>query len=247
MKTYLALAWKLLPWVLAAIFFTNWWFRPQPGSDAAGPQVVIASEAALTKPARRHWKKHPVATCKPGIPGKPDFKLIEREPTPEEWERIARDYGLSHPAPQPVVVQPGQKIEPDSSGVLLAQPLTHLFGEYAAPEMRYGGTFVAGLEESGEFQARFKLNGTPRFRWTNVWGAGATVGVTPGLAPEDFTPKGAYAFWEPAQIKQIHLRLSPGYFESTPGHWGFRLMASLEWRAEPWRRKAGKGLVALPK
>ena len=241
-KKTLAGIWLALPIILGGIIVLNWWNRPAPGTAKAAPAIVVAGEAALT-PEAEEWKKG-VLNCPAPEPGEPDIQIVYRDPDEAELERLARKYAARIAPEEPKELAPEPRrwrlwhSEPDEPA---ATTFRMVFGEYAAPEMPYGGTFLPGTGTDGEFQAVFAPNGPPKARWTNVWGAGASVRYdSTGVSPD-----GLYAFWEPGQVKQIHGRIEGGAFSLDDGDTDLKITLKAEWRSEPWRRKAGHGLKAV--
>lgn len=240
-------AWKWGPWLLSAgLLVVLWWSSPAPGPTEVGGPVIISGKEALTRPAEE-WKQPPPAECTPAPGGGAPFRAVTREPDAAERARLAREYGFTF----------AQGLSASSIGALEGQgqaggagaaggdqapavddpaAIARLFGEYAAPRMRYGGKYVAGLRADGEFEARFDPRSAPRFDLPFVWGAGASYDVT-APAGELAAAWGGdrasvYAFVEPVAVLGASLRVEGGA-EALPSGWSEFLRVRAEWRSEP--------------
>lgn len=248
----LRIAWKVSPLILAGIIAMLVLRQPPAGSSAApGQAVTVAGEAALTKPARK-WKKRTPAVCEPG-PGDAGgrFQVQTREPSAEELERLARQYGFTFGDRELTANLAGMPMPlagPSSKPVENHYTVARMLGEYSAPVMRYGGTFGAGLLENGELEERFDPAPPPRLAFPLVWGAGAEYDATAGLIEEQRHHR-LYAFLEPIQTKQVYWRVSAGaekiLDEKLQPKWDPRLRVGAEWRSEPWIRRNKRGLRAV--
>lgn len=245
-------AWRIAPILMGAIIAFLVLRHPPAGSNSApGQTVTVAGEQALTKPARK-WKKRQPAICEPGpgdVGGR--FKVVTREPPPEELERLARQYGFNfgdreltaNLAGMPVPLAPAAGAAPEIRPVI-----SRMFGEYSAPTMRYGGTFAAGLLENGELEARFDPSPAPRLAFPLVWGGGAFYDLTqPSTEATSSRPTWRlYGFLEPIQTKQVYWRIEAGLQElAVDLQRDLYVGVSAEWRSEPWIRKNKRGLRAV--
>lgn len=231
----LAIAWKLAPWILCAIVVLAWWLRPAPerSTGAGGGSVIVADEGALTKPAKQDWKTNPPADCAPG-PGDTGerFKVTTREPSPEELERLAKQYGFVFGRREL-----GADLERlPMPGAPEVVPVVRIFGEYTAPRLRYGGTFVPGLRADGELETRFDPKPSPRFALPLVWGLGGFYDATAGTTGAERRHR-IYALLEPIQTKQLYWRIEGGaqQLEDELGaaKWKPYFGVGLEFRSEP--------------
>lgn len=248
----LRIAWRLAPWLLAAVLALLWWRAPQAGSSSApGQTVTVAGEAALTKPARK-WKKRPPAQCEPG-PGDAGarFKVVTRDPPAEELERLARQYGFLFGDRQFSADLAGMGIPVPTAPVAGATPqlrIARMLGEYAAPTLRYGGTFGAGLLENGELEARFDPSPAPKLGFPLVWGVGGFYDGTFGKAAKQRHHR-IYGLLEPLQTKQLYWRIEGGAQQildaALQSKWDPYIGVGAEWRSEPWIKKNRRGLRAV--
>lgn len=238
--TALGVAWKLAPWILCAIVLLAWWLRPAPerASGAAGASVVVAGPEALTPPAKKEWKENPPADCAPGSGDTGErFKVITREPSPEELERLAKQYGFVFASRE---LGPGlaNLPMPDASGRKPDRvvPIARVFGEYSAPRLRYGGTYVPALRVDGELETRFDPRPPPKFALPLVWGLGGFYDGTAGKSDADRHHR-LYALLEPVQTKQLYWRIEGGGQQVRDELGGLKwepyLGLGVEFRSEP--------------
>lgn len=243
-------AWRIAPILMGAIIAFLVLRHPPTGSSSApGQTVTVAGEQALTKPARK-WKKRAAAICEPGpgdVGGR--FKVVTREPSAEELERLARQYGFTFGDRELTASLAGMPVPPAAaSDPVEKQAVARMLGEYAAPVMRYGGTFASGLLANGELETRFDPAPPPRLAFPLVWGGGAFYDLTqPSAEATSARPTWRlYGFLEPIQTKQIYWRVEAGVQElAVDLQRDFYVGVSAEWRSEPWIRKNKRGLRAV--
>ena len=247
--TILKKAWAFAPFILAGVIVLLLWHRPSPGAPgASGSEVLVAGKAALT-PAADDWKRQ-TAECPPatGEPTSARFKVVTREPSEAELERLARQYAARFQPSSPVAQGVGASAPleaPRGSSQAAGAPLSRLFGEYRAPRMRYGGTYLAGLTEEGELQETFDPLPAPRFGWVGSWGGGAFVDLTSNSSGSDPRSQSrAYVFLEPFQTKLVYWRIEGGAKDG-PAGWKPYFGLGAEFRTDGWHLKNAHGIKAV--
>lgn len=245
-------AWRIAPIAMGAIIALLVLRQPPAGSSSAPGQVVtVAGEQALTKPARK-WKKRRPSICEPApgdVGGR--FKVQTREPSAEELERLARQYGFTFGDRELSANLASMPMPAPSAPVAGASPeirVARMLGEYAAPALRYGGTFASGLIASGELETRYDPAPAPRLAFPLVWGGGVEYDATAGLSSAARSHR-IYGLFEPIQTKQVYWRVTASeeriLDESLEPKWDLRLRIGAEWRSEPWVPKNRRGLRAV--
>lgn len=250
--TILRKVWALAPLILAGVIVLLIWWRPSPGAPGApGSEVLVVGKAALT-PAADDWRPE-TSECPPlaGAPAGARFRVVTREPSGAELERLARQYAARFQPSSPVAQGVGASTPPEAPGgssQAAGAPLSRLFGEYWAPRMKYGGTYLAGLTEAGELQETFDPLPPPRFGWVGSWGGGAFVDLTsnsPGSELEASRSQSrAYVFLEPFQTKLVYWRIEGGA-KGGPAGWKPYFGLGAEFRTDGWHLKNAHGIKAV--
>lgn len=247
---YLRIAWQVLPLILAAVIVFLIWFRPPGGGGALSTgTVIVAGKKALTDEAEK-WGTD-VRECPPPTGSSaPTVKVVFRDAPQAEIDRLARQYAaflVAHNPQNTPTTSPAPISGPVPSPGSPTLRLGAVFGEYEAPTLPYGGTFLAALDkDTGEHVTIFDPAPAPKFRFNWVYGGGAfyDFSSTSGDAVTGQDNR-LYLFLEPFQTKHLYWRLSGGVHQ-TPESWEPFFGVGAEWRTDPWVKKSRRGLKAIP-